>query len=663
MNFFEHQKRARRNTLGLVILYLLAVLGILIAINALVSLLYVFDSESLAGVRAPEALHWFALLVSAVVILGATAYKVIQLADGGEAVARMVGARQVMPQSSGLSERRLLNVVEEMAIASGMTVPGVYVMDDEPAINAFAAGYAPNEAVITLTRGALEQLNRDELQGVIGHEFSHILNGDMRINVRMMGVLFGITCIGSIGRFLMRAASESRSSSRGTGGAQFGVAALGLGLMLIGAIGVFFARIIKAAVSRQREFLADASSVQFTRNPDGLAGALDRISATGAGTLVASRYAEELSHMFFGQSVKMFFSSLMDTHPPLDERIRRVRPGFPRGSYRARREKEDGKAGRPTSGAERETSKRRDWEAWGEAAVASLAMEQANAFDEDVAQEVSQPARIVASVGNPTSAHVRYAHDLLESVPPMLRTMAADPKAAQVLVLSLVLAPEETERARQVEALEKLGVGVLASLALAPATLLHKLGPAYVLPLLELALPSLRILQTAERTKLLDALRCAIEADRNVTLQEFVLLAIARKRLEAHAGRAETVGRRPLVELKADVGLVLSLLAHAGHSTEQWVTLAFERAAVLVRLSDTIVLQPQSEVRLDSVSEALGRLRELAPNAKARLLEACVLAVTTDEIISLREGELVRLIASELDLPLPPILEPGKTQG
>jgi Zn-dependent protease with chaperone function len=651
MNFFEHQKQARRNTLWLIALYLLAVLGILGAIDVLVSALYTADSGMRAGASVPQSLHVFVVGIAAAVILGATAYKVIQLADGGEAVARMVGARRLMPQSGDLDEKRLLNVVEEMAIASGTAVPAVYVMDDEAAINAFAAGYAPNQAIVAVTRGALEKLNRDELQGVIGHEFSHILNGDMRINVRMIGVLFGITVIGSIGRFLMRATSESRGSrSRNGGSAQAGIFALGLGLFAIGAIGVFFARLIKAAVSRQREFLADASAVQFTRNPDGLVGALDRILATGAGTLVDGRYAEELSHMFFGQSVKMFLAGLMDTHPPLDERIRRVRPGFQRSTYRSRRAQED-HASTP------EPAKPSGREAWGSAPAMSLAAGSAALSTPPEQAHSTQPERIVASVGNPSIAHVRYAHDLLASIPSTLRMMTAETKGAQALVLGLVLAHDEAVRTQQIDALSQRGMQALASNALAQAPLLRKLGAAYVLPLLDLALPALKTLLAAERERLLEALRCAIEADRKVTLQEFVLLSIAKRRLSAHAGRSLPAGKHMPREMKTEIELVLSLIAHAGHKDAQWTKLAFERAAMLLRLVDVISLKAWAEVRLPVISDALHRLHDLTPDAKARMLEACVLAVTADESISLPEAELVRLIASELDLPLPPILE------
>jgi Zn-dependent protease with chaperone function len=647
MNFFEHQQRAKRNTAWLVLLYCAAVIGILIAVDVLVTTLYAFESGR--GARAPFALHAIAILITAAVILGATAYKVVQLASGGDAVAAMVGARRVQSQTADLAERRLVNVVEEMAIASGTAVPAVYVMDDEPAINAFAAGYEPDQAVIAVTRGALEKLNRDELQGVIGHEFSHILNGDMRINVRMMGILFGITCIGSIGRFLTRA-SDSGSRRRGHGGD--GVVALGLGLMAIGFIGVFFARVIKAAVSRQREFLADASSVQFTRNPDGIAGALDRIDASGAGTLVESRYAEELSHMFFGQSVTMWLSGLMDTHPPIEERIKRVHPRFARKEYRGRRAEEDGV---PLGGEDRSARlkrEKREIEAWGGAAAASL---HAETMGTERAGGVPEPsaAVVVASVGNPTNAHVRYAHQLVESIPPMLRMMATEPRGAQALLLALALAADEPARNEQIEALENHGIDMLASLAIAPAMLVRKLGPQYRLPLLDLAAPVLRTLNRADHERLLAALRLAVEADRKVTLEEFVLLTIAEKRLATDAGRAEPVGRATIAALSDDACMLISLLARAGHHEDAWVGLAFERAMNTLRLPGRKLMDISG---LDVVRGALYRLRNLAPTEKARFLEAVVVTVMTDEKIHLREAELVRLIASELDLPLPPIL-------
>lgn len=659
MNFFEHQRRARRNTFWLVVLYVAAVLGILAAVSVLVNVLYAFEAGVGAG-GVPFAVDGFAMLLAALVIVGATVYKTTQLASGGAAVARMVDARPVAPQTTDLAEKRLVNVVEEMAIASGTAVPGIYVMDDETGINAFAAGYEPNQAVIAVTRGALEELDRDELQGVIAHEFSHILNGDMRINVRMMGVLFGITCIGSIGRFLVHASRNSRSSRR-RGGSD-GTVALGLGLMAIGYIGVLGARIIKAAVARQREFLADASSVQFTRNPEGIAGALDRIAASGTGSLVEGRYAEELSHMFFARSVTMFFAGLMDTHPSLEERIRRVHPGFARSAYRARRAREDGVPPSPDRTAETDALRRRDIAAWGGAAALGVYAQHAVRDAGDTGPAAVSPRAIVATVGNPSPAHVRYAHGLLEAVPPMLRMMATEPRGAQALTLALVLAPEDEARAAQIDALKLQGADALASLALAPAMLVRKLGAQFVLPLFDLALPALRTLHAAERARLIGALRTAIQADRKVSLQEFTLLGIAERRLAPDAARAAPLGKASLAERARDADVVLSLLARVGSDDAEWVRPGFERAQAVLRAPGRAVLA-ENEIRLDTVSAALARLRELAPEAKSRLLEAALACVTTDDAIQLREAELVRLLACELDLPLPPILQSVAPKG
>jgi Zn-dependent protease with chaperone function len=328
--FFENQAQARRNTKFLVLMYALAVGGVVLAVDLVLGGLYAWNADvgpeamqlSLAARfgAVPRAVYLWGAIGTAALILAVSAWNIMQLGSGGKAVAEMAGARRVASDTRDPLERRLVNVVEEMAIASGVRVPAVYVMDGERGINAFAAGYEVSDSIIAVTRGTLETLNRDELQGVIGHEFSHILHGDMRLNVRMIGVLAGIVFIGSIGEFLMRSQRGSRSDSKG-GGA---ILLAGLALLLIGYIGLFFARLIKAAVSRQREFLADASSVQFTRNPDGIAGALDQIGAAPAGSLVAGRHAEDLSHMFFGQGIAVRLSGLFATHPPLEERIARL---------------------------------------------------------------------------------------------------------------------------------------------------------------------------------------------------------------------------------------------------------------------------------------------------------------------------------------------------
>ena len=323
MEFFEHQARARKQTTVLVVYFVAAVVGIIAAVYLASLLIFYFTQPGRPGAPPPELALWnpqlllYAVLGTLAVVLAGSLYKTAVLRKGGSAVAETLGGRLVDPGTLDPDERKLRNVVEEMAIASGTPVPKVYVLDHEPGINAFAAGHTPEDAAIAITRGGMSLLDRDELQGVIGHEFSHIHNGDMRLNLRIMGVLFGIVCLAVIGRVLL----YSRGG-RGRNPMMF----LGLALIVIGAIGIFCGRLIQAALSRQRELLADASAVQFTRNPDGLSSALQKIG--GVGSKLESAHAEEASHMYFENGIGKPLFGLMATHPPLEQRIRAIDPGW-----------------------------------------------------------------------------------------------------------------------------------------------------------------------------------------------------------------------------------------------------------------------------------------------------------------------------------------------
>src|SRR6202789_2648434 len=335
MDFFAQQEKTRKKTKWLVIYFILAVAAMIAAIY--IAAVVIFSGVQLHQHRGnyyndqstPQISLWdpqiflgVALGTIAIILIGSS-YKTMALAAGGSAVSEMMGARLISSNTTDTDERKLLNVVEEMAIASGVPVPQVYVMDDEDGINAFAAGHKPGDATVTITRGCMKLLSRDELQGVIGHEFSHILNGDMRLNLRLMGTIFGILCLAIVGRVLLQALR----GGRGKNGAP--IALIGLILFVIGYIGVFFGRLIQAAVSRQREFLADASSVQFTRNPNGITGALKKIGGLGEnGSRLSHAHSEELSHMFFGNGISEAFIGLLETHPPLTDRIRAFDPNF-----------------------------------------------------------------------------------------------------------------------------------------------------------------------------------------------------------------------------------------------------------------------------------------------------------------------------------------------
>jgi Zn-dependent protease with chaperone function len=325
LDFFERQEQARRTTRSLVLWYALAVVSVVASFCAVAALF-----------RPPLQIYVAVAAVVGGCILAVSAYRIWQLSEGGEAVAELLGARYVDPWKCSPTERRLLNVVEEMAIASGISVPPVYLLEREIAINALVAGHTPHQAVIIVTHGALQQLSREELQGVMGHEFSHILNGDMALNLRLVGILAGLTWFSEQGeRLVYRVAWESKGVPREERGPDVVAALFGAVVAFIGFPGSLAADAIKAAISRQREFLADAASVQFTRNPEAIAGALDSILALRAPTVVLALHCEQLSHMFFALAVSRWWS--FSTHPPIEERIRRVYPRFHRDDYRATR--------------------------------------------------------------------------------------------------------------------------------------------------------------------------------------------------------------------------------------------------------------------------------------------------------------------------------------
>src|SRR5437016_4331090 len=331
MDFFERQEQAHHNT-RLLVIYFSAGVALLIATVYLAVLLifagvssrhpryYRYDNDQPAiSLWNPRLFFGVAIGTLSVIVLGSL-FNTAELAQGGSVVATNLGGRLVNPSTTDPNERKLLNVVEEMAIAAGVPVPQVYLLPQERGINAFAAGHSTSDAVVSVTEGSIKLLTRDELQGVIGHEFSHILNGDMRLNLRLMGIIFGIVCLAVIGRILLQTRGSSRDRNP--------LPLLGLALLVLGWTGVFFGRLIQAAVSRQREFLADASSVQFTRNPAGLAGALKKIGGLSYGSKLQAAHAEEASHMFFGNGMGESFLHLMDTHPSLEERIRALDPAF-----------------------------------------------------------------------------------------------------------------------------------------------------------------------------------------------------------------------------------------------------------------------------------------------------------------------------------------------
>ncbi len=659
--FFENQHLARRNTRVLVLLYVLAVAGVIIAVDLVLAAAYLYGFADLhvpkgrspgafALLRAvPASVYVLGALGTALVIFAVSGWNIVQLASGGKAVADMVGARRVPSDTRDPLERRLVNVVEEMAIASGVRVPAVYVMDGEAGINAFAAGYDVSDSVVAVTRGTLETLNRDELQGVIGHEFSHVLNGDMRLNIRMIGILAGIVFIGSIGEFIMRS-QRGGSDSKGAAPIFLG----GLALLLIGYIGLFFARLIKAAVSRQREFLADASSVQFTRNPDGIAGALDQIGVASAGALIANRHAEDLSHMFFGQGIRVKLSGLFDTHPPLEDRIARVHQRFDRSSYR--RTRAASVVAAEIEEKDLQGDEKRKTAAAAILAAASMGGRRGADLGAQWGRSAGESAKLVGSMDG---AKVDYAARLLAALPPELRERVRDPQGARAALVALLLAPKPDVMKLQLEALAAKGMTVLGEAARAAELLTRRLGSAFQLPLVDLALPAIKSSSEAIRNELIGAMEAVIYADRRVSLHEFVVLTLVRSQLAPRA-RPGAAGSRKLAELQAAALIVLSLVAHAGTRQDATGKRSDALAAAIGAGLKEMGLPEAAAVTtltLEAAAEALEILKSLAPMQKAILVKGLFAAVSADGTIRVMEAELMRMVGAVLDCPLPPLLE------
>jgi Zn-dependent protease with chaperone function len=656
--FFENQHLARRNTRVLVLLYLLAVVGVILAVDLVLAALYAWNIDLPPELRhlgaaarlqmVPFTVYAVGALATAAVILAVSGWHMVQLSSGGKAVADMVGARRVPPDAADPLERRLLNVVEEMAIASGVRVPAVYVMDGEAGINAFAAGYDVSDSIVAVTRGTLQALTRDELQGVIGHEFSHILNGDMRLNIRMIGVLAGIVFIGSVGNFLLR-------SLRG-GGEKKGAApilAAGLALLVIGYVGLFFSRLIKAAVSRQREFLADASSVQFTRNPDGIAGALDQIEVSPAGALIANQRAEDMSHMFFGQGIAVTFSGLFDTHPPVEERIERVNARFQRAAYRKARTAAVG-------GIEDESRQKQSENRRKTAAATVVAASLAGRRGGDIGTEWGRSAADSAGlVGSLDGAKVDYAARLLGALPPELRGQLRDADGACAALVALLLAPKDDVMELQIAALEQKGLAMLGTKARAFAPLTRGLSEAFHMSVVDLALPAIKSAPEEVGGRLEAALEVVINADRRVSLHEFAVLALVRSQL-APRGKPGAYGSRKVADLQPETAVVLSLIAYAGVRQDATGQRAEALAAAMRAGTKEMGIPdaaPVPSLRLEVAAAALEALKQLAPLQKAILVKGLFAAVSADGSIRVGEAELMRLVGAVLDCPLPPLLE------
>ncbi|MGY3041514.1 Zn-dependent protease with chaperone function/uncharacterized tellurite resistance protein B-like protein [Rhodanobacter sp. TND4EL1] len=638
MDFFAQQARVRGSSRRLVLLFMLAVAAIVAAIDAVVWFTLGHHPADGESVQSNLPLLFTSSLAVIAGIGLSSMFRIMSLSGGGKTVAESVGAVVVPTDTREPKLRQLRNVIEEVAIAAGVPVPDIYLMADEAGINAFAAGYSASDAAVCVTQGCLDQLSRDELQGVIAHEFSHVLNGDMRLNIRLMGLLFGILVLAIVGRRVIWFGG-GRSSRRGGGGGQ--VALIGLALIVVGYIGYFFARLIQAAVSRSRESLADASAVQFTRQTDGIAGALKKIAVFSEGSRLQVANKQEVAHMLFGEAGR--FNALFATHPPLVQRIRALEPGF--------REEELIQIGVSMQrGAAAPPAPPVPVPA-GRAGVPGLGVPPI--LPGVLAGAVGAAGAVMKSSG---PVQFQQAAALQQSIPDTLSEAVQQPESALAVMLALATSAAEPQASQRRIVADAFGDDVQNAVQKF-ADELSTLSPIARLPLASLAFPALKQLPPGRRQTLLVTLDAVVNADGRVDLNEYCLARLLRLQLrEAEQPRRTPVdGSKKLPVCRASVSMVCAIVAAGGCSDEASARRAWLLAMQHAFPGEAIDWVPPPAAWQAPFERALDDLDGLLPVAKELVIQSLLLAIRADGQVSVEEAELLRVICASLHCPVPPM--------
>jgi Zn-dependent protease with chaperone function len=691
VDFYSRQAAARGQTRWLIFAFIVALLAVALALDFVLFTFLAgrsvgYGLSALDYARAnPQQVVVCTVLVMGVLGL-ASLYKSMELRGGGGVVARSLGGVPVSSDTADLKRRRLLNVVEEMAIASGVPMPEVYVLEQEPGINAFAAGHTPANAAVTVTQGALDRLSRDELQGVIGHEFSHVLNGDMRLNVQLMGWIFGLFVIGLIGRMILEVSPRNRRNSGG-------LVALGFAVMVLGYIGLMAGRILQAAVARQRERLADASGVQFTRNPQGLKGALVKIAALPEGSALVAADAEQAAHMFFADGLSRVFA----THPPILERIRELDPHFdPRELEAAAAEPDQdptaaevaGHGGGAGPGAASQagggmlggagpglplggaaagvglgaagavpSAARGRVAGGGLGGVGQIARANVmpGAAATGAATSNSPASHFATQVGRPDMAHIVHAQAVRLALPQPVRELTESPGGAQALVIALLISSDPAVRDQQLAMLSKSANAASLAVIQRVIPLAQALDPMLRLPALQRAFPALRRSTVPQRRALGQLATQLIHADARIDVFEFCLAKLLETLLNDELDATAPHGTVTLEGAVNEIALLFSVLAQIGTQDERTARESYE-----VGISTVLPMRrpPYAAVAdwPQKLSAALPRLEQLHPFAKKALIEGLVKTIANDEVLMEEEAELLRTVCALLHCPLPPLL-------
>ena len=682
VDFYSRQAAARSQTRWLVIGFVAALLAVTLALDLVAFFAFGVTHRDLYGQRVPmgpleyaltnpgSALSWTLFIVAGLGL--ASLYKSLELRGGGGVVARSLGGIRIGRDTADIKRKRLVNVVEEMAIASGVPMPEIYVLEQEAGINAFAAGHTPANAAVTVTQGALDNLNRDQLQGVIAHEFSHILNGDMRLNIQLMGWLFGLFVVALVGRLIVNFSPRDR---RGFGG----MVAAGLAVLVLGYVGLFFGRLLQAAVSRQRERLADASGVQFTRNPDGLKDALIKIAVLPDGSAITAADAEQAAHMFFAEGLSRAFA----THPPLLERIKEIDPHFnpkdlpqiaadlQRKADPADRVPSGSTPPRPSAAPASPANLATQLSGLGRsmtqgagavvpAAVLASAGTGAAGASAGPGRPVT-PAAVAAQVGKPETLHIEQAKAMRLALPESFRHFAESSGHSQALVLALLLSRDPAVRQRQLEILTRqLGAANVAVVEEA-APLADSLDPMLRLPALQQIFPALRRTTPQQRRALGRIANDLIYADSRLDVFEFCLAKLLESLLDDELNARTPHGKLSLEDAQNELFVLFVTLAQLGAHDDQSARIAYEAG-----MSSLFPMRrPQYQHMNDwpeRLSAALPRLESLHPFAKKAVIEALVKAIVSDDVMTVEESELLRAVCALMHCPLPMLVAFGQPE-
>ncbi len=627
MNFFEAQDQAHRRSRWLILWFIIAVIATLATLYVLTVVLYFFwlgrfaDTPSLEPrvvLRSGHELGVFVASVMGFLMIGGSVYQILRLRGGGSVVARDMGARLVDGQTRDVKERRLINVVQEMAIASGVPVPEIWIMDSELAINAFAAGTDPNNSVVAVTRGTLENLDRTQLQGVVAHEFSHILNGDMRLNVQLLGWLHGLLLISLMGKGMLSVLRHVRvsSSDRDKGGPSLALVLVlaGAFVWLIGSVGVFFGRIIQAALSRQREFLADASAVQFTRDPDSIAGALIKIGQQTQMSMISS-HAGELQHMFFSASGS-WVNRMLATHPPLEQRIRAVKPQWD-GTFstdhaapnRSDLASTDARQLAPLHHSQTSNERSREW---GESRMHDLPAARLQL------QQMGEEAQMLTQ------------------------------EQSVLLVLALLMSQSRTLPDSVVQKLTPMIGEAIEALPIWQQKV-EALNVVERIVWFDLAMPALRRFSQTFLQEFLIELEQVSRLDGDYSMFDFMLIHAIHRRIRSISVPAivEDVRFWKLQELNHEIALLLAMIECEGDE-RSW------QAASELFFEFTQTTLSRVEADYSQLVVVLDQLSLAASSVKNQILRLVEVAIAADGRISAKEYELMRIMADAMGLVLAP---------